>query len=93
MDSKDSLRADYSTQLLQWYLDIFLQFPYFDGIHRFLPALFKGYGYSTDFIPVDHRLREKGYSNYGTLKRLFQGIFDLIRVIIIIRGYKRNLND
>ena len=73
--------------------DIFLQFPYFDRIHRFLPALFKGYGYSTDFIPVDHRLREKGYSKYGTLKRLFQGIFDLIRVIIIIRGYKRNLND
>ena len=64
--------------------DIFLNFPFFDGIHRFLPALFKGYGYKTFFISVNHRYRLSGKSKYGTLKRLYRGIFDLIRVKKII---------
>ena len=33
----------------------FLQLPFFDGIHRFLPALYKGYGKKTLFLNVDHR--------------------------------------
>ena len=37
--------------------NIFLKFPFFDGIHRFLPALFTGYGYKTNFLKVDHRQR------------------------------------
>ena len=63
---------------------IFLNFPFFDGIHRFLPALFKGYGYKTTFINVDHRPRLYGKSNYGTVGRLFKGVLDLIRVVIIV---------
>ena len=50
---------------------IFLSFPLFDGIHRFLPALFTGYGKKTIFVDVDHRPRIYGYSKYGTFKRLF----------------------
>ena len=59
---------------------IFLSFVFFDGIHRFLPALFKGYGHSTAFLYVDHRNRVHGVSKYGTFKRLIKGIKDLYMV-------------
>jgi len=65
---------------------IFLSFPYFDGIHRFLPALFKGYGYKTKFIKVNHRKRKYGVSKYGTIGRLFKGINDMNRVRKIIKN-------
>lgn len=64
--------------------EVFKLFPFFDGIHRFLPALFSGYGKKTFFLPVDHRPRVYGYSKYKTLGRLYQGIFDMIRVKKII---------
>ena len=64
---------------------IFLDFPYFDGIHRFLPALFKGYGYKTLFISVSHRKRKYGFSKYGTIKRLFKGLRDMIKVKKILK--------
>lgn len=65
--------------------NIFLEFPYFDGIHRFLPALFKGFGYKTFFVEVNHRKREFGVSKYGTLNRFFKGIRDIIKVNSIIK--------
>tara|TARA_B100000989_G_C19530952_1_gene469816 strand:+ start:124 stop:810 length:687 start_codon:yes stop_codon:yes gene_type:complete len=65
--------------------EIFLSFPYFDGIHRFLPALFSGYGHKTLFINVNHRKRNYGVSKYGTLDRLFRGIRDIIKVRKIIK--------
>ncbi len=68
--------------------DVFLSFPYFDGLHRFLPALFKGFGKKTFFVKVDHRSRIYGISKYGILGRLFKGVFDIIRVITIIRNSK-----
>ena len=66
--------------------EIFILFPYFDWIHRFLPALFTGYGYKTLFINVNHRKRKFGISKYGTMNRLFKGIRDIIRVKKIIRN-------
>ena len=69
---------------------IFLEFPFFDGIHRFLPALFKGYGKKTHFVNVDHRHRVFGASKYGTMGRLFRGIRDLIKVFKIIKKFKSN---
>ncbi len=66
--------------------DIFLSFPFFDGIHRFLPALYKGYGYKTQFINVNHRKRKYGVSKYGTFFRLFRGVLDMYRVIKILRN-------
>jgi len=63
---------------------IFLNFEYFDGIHRFLPALFNGYGYKTTFFNVDHRKRKFGKSKYGTFLRLLNGIRDMIKVKKII---------
>ena len=67
---------------------IFLNFPYFDGIHRFLPALFSGYGYKTKFINVNHRTRKYGFSKYGTVNRLFKGIRDIIKVKKILNKKK-----
>ena len=60
--------------------NIFLNFEYFDGIHRFLPALFIGFGYKTVFLNVDHRKRKYGKSKYGTFLRLLNGFRDMIKV-------------
>ena len=64
--------------------------PFFDGIHRFLPALYKGFGKKTFFVPVDHRPRLHGNSNYGTMKRFYRGIIDIIRVIFILKNKKND---
>jgi dolichol-phosphate mannosyltransferase len=66
----------------------FLEFPYFDGIHRFLPALFKGFNFKCYFINVDHRARENGISKYGTIDRLYKGIIDILKVRKIIIDFK-----
>lgn len=59
---------------------VFLTLPYFDGIHRFLPALFNIYKKKVMFIKVNHRFRKYGKSKYGNFKRLIKGIRDLIKV-------------
>lgn len=69
--------------------DLFLKLPFFDGIHRFLPALFKAYGANTHFIDVDHRFRKYGQSKYGTFGRLFRGIRDIFKVLLIIKRYRK----
>lgn len=58
----------------------FLSIKYFDGYHRFFPALFLKHGYKTDFTTVNHRYRKNGKSKYGTLDRFFKGSIDLIKV-------------
>tara|TARA_X000000950_G_C13850516_1_gene634299 strand:- start:992 stop:1693 length:702 start_codon:yes stop_codon:yes gene_type:complete len=68
---------------------IFIKLPEFEGLHRFMPALFSGYGCKTFFIPVDHRARLFGKSNYGTFGRLYRGVIDIIRVLKILK----NLNN
>ena len=69
----------------------FIKFPPFDGIHRFLPALFRGYQKKTAFVEVNHRKRKYGISNYGTLKRMFKGLRDIIRVKKIIKNYRNKI--
>ncbi len=59
---------------------IFLSFPFFDGIHRFIPAFFVRNNYKVLYIDVGHRPRLKGVSKYGTKDRLTKGIIDLIKV-------------
>ena len=68
--------------------NIFLKFEYFDGMHRFIPALFKGFGYNTYFLNVDHRKRKYGTSKYGTFLRLVNGIRDMIKVKKMINKNK-----
>jgi dolichol-phosphate mannosyltransferase len=69
--------------------ELFLKLPFFDGIHRFLPALFKAYGAQTFFVNVDHRFRKYGISKYDTFGRLIRGIRDIYRVLIIIKRFKK----
>ena len=59
----------------------FLDLPYFDHMHRFLPALIIRAGGLVHSEPVNHRARSQGYSKYGTLDRLWAGIIDLTGVI------------
>ena len=46
-------------------------------------------GYETKFISVNHRKRHYGTSNYGTFKRLINGIKDMIKVKKILLNKKR----
>jgi len=65
--------------------DLFLALPYFDGLHRFLPALVRREGYDVGYVDVVDRPRGAGTSNYGMWDRLWVGILDLIGVWWLIR--------
>ncbi len=69
--------------------DVFLDLPYFDHMHRFLPALVQRRGGQVVSVSVRHRERTRGKSNYGTLDRLMVGIVDLFGVMWLIRRAKR----
>ena len=57
--------------------DAFLQLPYFDHIHRFLPALMIREGFSNEYRDVNHRERGAGESKYTNLGRLKVSVADL----------------
>jgi dolichol-phosphate mannosyltransferase len=65
--------------------DVFLAMPYFDGLHRFLPALMRREGYEIAYVDVIDRQRRFGASNYGFFDRLWIGIMDLAGVWWLIR--------
>ena len=65
--------------------DLFLALPYFDGLHRFLPALVRREGYEIGYVDVVDRPRRGGISNYGMWDRLWIGILDLFGVWWLIR--------
>lgn len=67
----------------------FLDLPYFDHMHRFLPALIKRRGGKILSVGVSHRAREYGQSNYGTIDRLLVGIVDLFGVAWLQRRAKQ----
>jgi dolichol-phosphate mannosyltransferase len=69
--------------------EMFLDLPYFDHMHRFLPALVQRAGGRTLSVPVNHRPRARGVSNYGTLDRLLVGIVDLFGVMWLVRRSSR----
>jgi glycosyltransferase involved in cell wall biosynthesis len=69
--------------------DHFLALPYFDHYHRFLPALVLRAGGRTLSVPVNHRPRQRGRSNYGVFDRLWVGIVDLLGVMWLMRRASR----
>lgn len=69
--------------------EVFLDLPYFDHMHRFLPALVQRRGGRVVSVPVGHRDREYGQSKYGTIDRLLVGIVDLIGMLWLIKRSKR----
>jgi dolichol-phosphate mannosyltransferase len=68
--------------------EVFLMMPYFDGLHRFLPALMRREGYEIAYVDVVDRPRHSGVSNYGFFDRLWIGIMDLAGVWWLIRRKK-----
>jgi glycosyltransferase involved in cell wall biosynthesis len=69
--------------------EAFLALPYFDGLHRFLPALFRRDGYTIAYVDVIDRPRHAGKSNYGLWDRLWIGILDRAGVWWLVRRRKR----
>jgi dolichol-phosphate mannosyltransferase len=68
--------------------EVFLSMPYFDGLHRFLPALVRREGFEIAYVDVIDRPRHSGVSNYGFFDRLWIGIMDLAGVWWLIRRKK-----
>lgn len=69
--------------------EAFLALPYFDHMHRFLPALFQRQGGRVLSVPVNHRSRTRGRSKYGIHNRLWVGIVDLLGVAWLLRRERR----
>jgi dolichol-phosphate mannosyltransferase len=63
-----------------FYRAAFIKLPFFDHMHRFLPALIQMQGGDVISIEVSHRARIHGISKYGTLNRLWVGIIDILGV-------------
>jgi dolichol-phosphate mannosyltransferase len=69
--------------------EVFVALPYFDALHRFLPALVRREGYKVAYVDVVDRPRLHGASNYGLWDRLWVGIVDLAGVWWLVRRRRR----
>lgn len=68
--------------------EVFLRLPYFDHMHRFMPALVGREGFEVRYVRVNHRARPRGISKYGTVDRALSGMIDLIGVYWLLRRAK-----
>ena len=66
----------------------FLDLPWFDHMHRYLPALMQRAGWKTTSVPVNHRPRGAGASKYTNLGRALVGVRDLMGVAWLIKRSK-----
>jgi dolichol-phosphate mannosyltransferase len=66
----------------------FLALPFFNHMHRYLPALFARDGWQVVHVDVGHRPRGAGRSNYSNLQRALVGAVDLFGVMWLIRRRK-----
>ncbi|CAD1796729.1 dolichol-phosphate mannosyltransferase [Xanthomonas arboricola pv. juglandis] len=71
--------------------EAFLDLPYFDHMHRYLPALMQRAGWRTVSVPVHHRHRTAGVSKYNNLNRALVGIRDLRGVAWLITRSRRTV--
>jgi dolichol-phosphate mannosyltransferase len=53
---------------------------FFDGFHRFVPALLREAGHRVIVVPVHHRARRFGISHYGVRNRAWRGVVDMFGV-------------
>jgi dolichol-phosphate mannosyltransferase len=65
--------------------ELFCRLPYFDHMHRFLPALVIRAGGRVLSVEVNHRERKRGESKYGLHNRLWVGIIDMLGVMWLQR--------
>ena len=68
-----------------FYREAFLSLPYFDHIHRYIPALMLREGYEIEFADVNHRHRQHGVSKYTNFGRLMVSVADLRGVMWLNR--------
>ena len=68
--------------------EAFLALPYFNHMHRYLPALFARDGWQIVLVDVSHRPRGAGRSNYSNLQRGLVGAVDLFGVAWLLRRKK-----
>ena len=61
--------------------EAYLRLPYFDHMHRYLPALMMREGYHNLYLDVDHRHRETGRSKYTNWGRLKASLWDMLGVV------------
>ena len=74
--------------------EAFLDLPYFDHMHRYLPALMQRAGWNTVSVPVNHRHRTAGVSKYNNLNRALVGIRDLRGVAwLIVRSRRTGVEE
>ena len=85
---KDATR-DTGCGLKAFRRDVYLALPYFDALHRFMPALTAREGFAVTHVDVVDRPRRAGQSNYGFFDRLWVGILDLMGVWWLIRRRRR----
>jgi dolichol-phosphate mannosyltransferase len=71
-----------------YWREAFLRLPYFNSMHRYLPALFISYGHRVAYEPVNDRARVTGVSKYTNLGRALVGIYDLFGVAWLRRRTK-----
>lgn len=64
--------------------EAFLRLPYFDHMHRYMPALMLREGYAVEFLDVNHRPRGAGRSKYTNLGRLAATGTDLFGVMWLL---------
>ena len=88
---KDGVR-DTGCGLKAFKREAFLLLPFFNHIHRYLPALMLREGWTIVLVDVNHRNRTMGESKYGNWGRLKAGILDLCGVMWLIYR-KRKLTD
>lgn len=84
---QDGIR-DTGCSLKLFQREVFLNLPYFDHMHRFLPALIQRAGGQVIIVNVKHRPRLAGKTKYGLMNRLWTGLIDLIGVFWLIRRSK-----
>ena len=69
--------------------EVFLRLPYFDHMHRYLPALIRREGFDIYFVEVSHRPRGSGRSKYTNLRRLWVSLGDLVGVVWLLGRARR----
>ena len=69
--------------------EAFLELPYFDHMHRYLPALFARDGWQVAHVDVSHKARGGGRSHYSNLQRAAVGVADLAGVAWLLKRRKK----
>ena len=70
----------------------YMALPYFNHMHRYLPALMKGHYVEVCHVDVSHRPRGRGVSKYGFFDRLWAGVHDLFGVRWLLKRARPDIN-